>query len=132
MAMAPHEGTICQHFQRAAELVGQRWVPQVIYVLMSGPARYSDIHAAIPGISDAMLSDRLKDLETARIITREVTPATPVRIDLRTDLTRRGARRGARGAAGLGRALGARRPGHHPLNAIEGARRPPRRRVVRA
>jgi DNA-binding HxlR family transcriptional regulator len=80
MAMAPHEGTICQHFQRAAELVGQRWVPQVIYVLMSGPARYSDIHAAIPGISDAMLSDRLKDLETARVITREVTPATPVRI----------------------------------------------------
>ena len=80
MAMAPHEGTICQHFQRAAELVGQRWVPQVIYVLMSGPARYSDIHVAIPGISDAMLSDRLKDLETARIITREVTPATPVRI----------------------------------------------------
>ena len=80
MRVTPHEGTICQHFQRAAELVGQRWVPQVIYVLMAGPARYSDIHAAIPGISDAMLSDRLKDLESAKVITREVTPATPVRI----------------------------------------------------
>ena len=80
MGVTPHEGTICQHFQRAAELVGQRWVPQVIYVLQAGPARYTDVHAAIPGISDAMLSDRLKDLEAARIISREVTPATPVRI----------------------------------------------------
>jgi DNA-binding HxlR family transcriptional regulator len=80
MAMTPHEGTICGHFQRAAELVGQRWVPQVIYVLQAGPARYSAVHAAIPGISDAMLSDRLKDLEAARIVHRDVAPETPVRI----------------------------------------------------
>jgi DNA-binding HxlR family transcriptional regulator len=86
--MSPHEGTICQHFQRAAELVGQRWVPQVIYVLQPGPARYSAIHDAIPGISDAMLSDRLKELEAAAIITRHVEPATPVRITY--TLTERG------------------------------------------
>jgi DNA-binding HxlR family transcriptional regulator len=85
----PHEGTICRHFQRAAELVGQRWVPQVIYVLLTtGPARYSTIHDAIPGISDAMLSDRLKDLEAAKIIVRDVEPATPVRITY--SLTERG------------------------------------------
>ena len=89
MAVTPHEGTICQHFQRAAELVGQRWVPQVIYVLVSGPARYTAIHDAIPGISDAMLSDRLKDLEAERIITRDVEPTSPVRISY--GLTERGA-----------------------------------------
>jgi DNA-binding HxlR family transcriptional regulator len=81
MDVSPHEGTICQHFQRAAELVGQRWVPQVIYVLLTaGTSRYTDIHDAIPGISDAMLSDRLKDLEAAKIITRDVEPSSPVRI----------------------------------------------------
>lgn len=88
MRVTPHEGTICQHFQRAAELIGQRWVPQVIYVLMPGPSRYGAIHDAIPGISDAMLSDRLKELEAASIITRRVEPATPVRITY--ELTPRG------------------------------------------
>jgi DNA-binding HxlR family transcriptional regulator len=88
MDVPPHEGTICQHFQRAAELVGQRWVPQVIYVLQAGPARYTDVHDAIPGISDAMLSDRLKELEASRIVRRDVEPTTPVRISYA--LTERG------------------------------------------
>jgi DNA-binding HxlR family transcriptional regulator len=80
--MVPHgEGPICRHFQRAAELVGQRWVPQVIYALHGGRAmRYRELKATIPAISDALLSDRLKDLEAARIITRDVEPSTPVRI----------------------------------------------------
>ncbi len=89
MAMTPHEGTICVHFQRAAELVGQRWVPQVIYALQGRPLRYTDLRDAIPVISDAMLSDRLKELESAAIITRHVEPTAPVRVVYA--LTERGA-----------------------------------------
>lgn len=76
----PVEGQICQHFQRAAELVARRWVPQVIYAMQGGPRRYSDLKAAIPQISDALLSERLKELEAASIVTRTVEPSTPVRI----------------------------------------------------
>jgi DNA-binding HxlR family transcriptional regulator len=79
MAMV-HEGRICVHFQRAAELVGRPWVPQVIYALTQGPARYTDLKTAIPQISDTLLSDRLKDLEAERIVDRSVEPTTPVRI----------------------------------------------------
>jgi DNA-binding HxlR family transcriptional regulator len=81
MAMTTHAETpICQHFQRAAELVARRWVPQVIYAMQGGPRRYSDLKTAIPNISDALLSERLKELEAASIVTRTVEPSTPVRI----------------------------------------------------
>jgi DNA-binding HxlR family transcriptional regulator len=81
MEMATHgDGPICQHFQRAAELVGQRWMPQVIHAMKPGPRRYSDLKTSIPRISDAILSERLKALEAARIVIRTVEPTTPVRI----------------------------------------------------
>jgi DNA-binding HxlR family transcriptional regulator len=74
------EGRICEHFQRAAELVARRWVPQIIYAMQGGPLRYSELKSAIPTISDALLSERLKELEAASIVSRNVEPTTPVRI----------------------------------------------------
>jgi DNA-binding HxlR family transcriptional regulator len=82
------ETPVCRHFQAAAELVGRRWIPQLIRVLLTGPARYSELKAGIPQISDHLLSERLKELETVGIVVREVTPSTPVRIEYR--LTERG------------------------------------------
>jgi len=82
------ESPICQHFQRAADLIGKRWNPQVIRALEAGNSRFSVPKASIPFISDAVLSDRLKELEAADILTRDVQPETPVRIDYR--LTVRG------------------------------------------
>ena len=72
---------VCESFQHAAQLVGQRWVPQIVWVLLGGPRRYSVVRAAIPEISDTVLSDRLRDLESAGILTRAVTPSTPVLIE---------------------------------------------------
>lgn len=84
----PGEGPVCAHFQRAAELLGKRWNPQIVRALLAGHARFSDLKVAIPTISDTLLSDRLKELESAGILTRTVTPCTPVRIDY--ELTARG------------------------------------------
>lgn len=82
MSMSPHgEGPICQHFQRAAELIARRWVPQVIYAMGPGACRYTELKLAIPNISDAVLSERLKELEAASIVVRSVEPSTPVRIE---------------------------------------------------
>ncbi|MGH2640988.1 MAG: winged helix-turn-helix transcriptional regulator [Actinomycetota bacterium] len=79
---------VCESFQQAAQLVGQRWVPQIVWVLLGGPGRYSVVRTAIPEISDTVLSDRLRDLEAAGILTRSVTPSTPVLIEYA--LTERG------------------------------------------
>jgi DNA-binding HxlR family transcriptional regulator len=73
--------TVCESFQRAAQLVGQRWVPQIVWVLLDGGRRYSAIRDAIPEISDTLLSERLRELEEADVVTRTVTPSTPVLIE---------------------------------------------------
>jgi DNA-binding HxlR family transcriptional regulator len=82
------EAPICEHFQRAAELIGKRWNPQVVRALQTGASRFTEIRDTIPQISDALLSERLKELEAEGVVTRTVTPDTPVRIDYR--LTDRG------------------------------------------
>jgi DNA-binding HxlR family transcriptional regulator len=75
------ERAVCESFQHAAELVARRWVPQIVWVLLDGPRRYSVLRTAIPEISDTVLSDRLRELEEAGIVTRSVTPSTPVLIE---------------------------------------------------
>ena len=37
------EAPICEHFQRAAELVAKRWNPQIVRVLLAGVDRFSDL-----------------------------------------------------------------------------------------
>jgi DNA-binding HxlR family transcriptional regulator len=88
MKIETTEGPVCRHFQRAAELLGKRWSPQIVRALLSGTSRFTDLRSSIPPISDALLSDRLKELEAAGIVTRTVLPETPVRIEY--GLTERG------------------------------------------
>lgn len=75
-----HDG-ICEHFQRAAELLGKRWSTLIVRAMLSGAARYSDIREAVAPISDTLLSERLKQLEAEGIVRRDVTPSTPVLIE---------------------------------------------------
>ena len=74
------EQPICEHYRRAAEIIGRRWVPELIRVLLDGPTRYGAIRTAIPGISDHLLSERLKSLEADGLVVRTVLPDTPVRV----------------------------------------------------
>jgi DNA-binding HxlR family transcriptional regulator len=75
------EGSVCRHFQRAAEVIGRRWNPQIVHVLLGGPRRFGQIREAIPGISDHLLSERLKQLEARGILRREITGERPVLIE---------------------------------------------------
>src|SRR6476469_792720 len=61
-------------------MLGKRWTPQILRGLLSGVTRYTDLKEGVAPISDALLSDRLKELESLGIVRREVTPSTPVRI----------------------------------------------------
>jgi DNA-binding HxlR family transcriptional regulator len=82
------EDPVCSHFQQAAELVAKRWNPQIVLVLLGGSRRFGELRSAIPGLSDHLLSARLKELEAADIVVRTVTPSRPVRIGYA--LTQRG------------------------------------------
>ncbi|MDQ3780055.1 MAG: winged helix-turn-helix transcriptional regulator, partial [Chloroflexota bacterium] len=50
----------CPAYHRAVEVIGRRWTGAILRVLLSGEIRFSDITAAVPGLSDRLLSDRLK------------------------------------------------------------------------
>ncbi|MBP2242215.1 DNA-binding HxlR family transcriptional regulator [Cytobacillus eiseniae] len=71
---------ICPRFEKAMNIISQRWTGLIIYQLLNGPQRFSTIESTI-GISGRVLSERLKDLELEGIVKREVYPETPVRIE---------------------------------------------------
>jgi DNA-binding HxlR family transcriptional regulator len=71
----------CPYFHHAVELIGGRWTGAIIRALLAGLTRFNDLKASVPGLSDRMLSERLKELEAEGIVERSVTPTTPVRID---------------------------------------------------
>ena len=73
--------TFCPQFHRAVELIGRRWTGVIVRALMGGAVRFSDISGAVPGLSDRLLSERLKELEAEGIVRRSVYPETPVRIE---------------------------------------------------
>ena len=73
----------CPRFQRAVEVIGRRWTGAIVRALMSGTVRFNEIAGTIPGISDRLLSERLKELEAEGIIERRVVPSTPVRVEYR-------------------------------------------------
>jgi DNA-binding HxlR family transcriptional regulator len=79
----PHLSAFCPKYHHAIELIGRRWTGAILRAMLSGAARFSDIGAAIPGLSDRLLSERLKELEAEGILTRLVVPSTPVRVDYR-------------------------------------------------
>jgi DNA-binding HxlR family transcriptional regulator len=88
MTREQHSPELCARFHRASELIGRRWTGAIIFVLLKSRCRFAELGAAIPDITDRMLSDRLQELEAEGIIERTVVPDTPVRVEYA--LTRKG------------------------------------------
>ena len=77
----PLERQLCHRFHRAVELVGRRWNGAIIFLLLQDRARFAQLRAAIPGITDRMLAERLHELEAEGVIVRTVLPDPPVRVE---------------------------------------------------
>ena len=73
----------CPRYHRAIEIIGRRWTGVIIRALLAGDTRFSQIRATIPGLSDRLLSERLKELEAEGIVERRVQAETPVRVEYR-------------------------------------------------
>jgi len=79
---------VCSRFHRAIELIGSRWTGAILQTLLQGRTRYAAIKAAIPDLTDRMLSERLRSLEGENLVVRIVVPDSPVRVEY--DLTPKG------------------------------------------
>ncbi|MFJ8961619.1 winged helix-turn-helix transcriptional regulator [Lentzea sp. NPDC102401] len=60
---------------RALELVGERWALLIVRNLIVRPRRYSELQTGLSGIPTNVLATRLKELEQAGIVERQVAPA---------------------------------------------------------
>jgi DNA-binding HxlR family transcriptional regulator len=58
----------------ALDIVGDRWALLVVRELVFGPKRFKDLRDGLPGIGPNVLSQRLKELEEAGVVTRRVLP----------------------------------------------------------
>jgi DNA-binding HxlR family transcriptional regulator len=78
----------CPRYHHAMEIIGKRWMGAILRVLLHGAHRYNEILFAIPGISDRLLTERLRDLEAEGLVTRRITSPSPIRVEY--ELTDRG------------------------------------------
>lgn len=71
---------------KTAEFLSERWMPLIVRELLCGSRRFSEIQRGVPGISPALLSKRLKELQRAGVVTR-----TQVGRSVEYDVTEAGA-----------------------------------------
>ncbi|WP_404456054.1 helix-turn-helix transcriptional regulator [Virgibacillus necropolis] len=71
---------LCPRFENAMQLVSKRWVGLILFDLLEGKKRFSEMEADLP-ISGRLLSDRLKMLEQEDIVERNIYSEFPVRIE---------------------------------------------------
>jgi DNA-binding HxlR family transcriptional regulator len=71
---------VCPHFHAAIELIGKRWTGAIVCALTERPLRFGELVKAVPGLSDRLLSQRLRELEHEGLVQREVEPGSPVHV----------------------------------------------------
>ncbi len=79
---------MCPRYERAIQVLGKRWTGLLIDALMVGPQRFCELTTLVEGLSDRVLSDRLRELEVEGVVKRVVYPQIPVRVEY--ELTEKG------------------------------------------
>ncbi len=74
---------VCGRYQAAVELIGRRWSGAILFKLIDGPHYFREVVAAVPGISDRLLSQRLRELEAEGLVERAVHDGPPARVSYR-------------------------------------------------
>lgn len=63
------------------DVIGGKWKPIIIWVLMKKPLRFGELHKTIDGIALKVLSRQLKELESDGLITRKVYAEVPPKVE---------------------------------------------------
>ncbi|MCP2092108.1 MULTISPECIES: helix-turn-helix domain-containing protein [Actinosynnema] len=71
---------LCGEMTAVLELMGKRWTAEVLHAGRSGARRFTEYRRAVPGVSDRLLSLRLKELQGWGLVVRTVAPSTPVQV----------------------------------------------------
>ncbi len=67
-------------FHAAIELIGRRWAGAILWALADRPLYFAELASSVPGLSDRLLSRRLRELEHEDLVARSVENGTPPRV----------------------------------------------------
>jgi DNA-binding HxlR family transcriptional regulator len=78
MTEAPLPLHRCAYIEDVFGLLGKRWMGQLIDLLLQRPARFNELHSALPALSNRVLSERLTELLSLGLVEREVDSGPPI------------------------------------------------------
>ncbi|MGY1864783.1 MULTISPECIES: winged helix-turn-helix transcriptional regulator [Nocardia] len=65
----------------AIDVVGGKWKMHLMWVLGTGPQRFGQIRRLLDGVSEKVLAENLRQLESSGVVHREVYPEVPPRVE---------------------------------------------------
>lgn len=68
---------------RAAEILGDRWTLLIVRELLLGTRHFNDLERGLPGISRALLAERLRRLQKMEVVEKRVVSTRPRRTEYR-------------------------------------------------
>lgn len=71
---------VCPDFHAAVELIGKRWSGAILCALTQREMYFAELSSSIPGLSDRLLSRRLRELEAEGLVERSVHDGVPARV----------------------------------------------------
>ena len=81
---------VCPHFHAAVELIGKRWAGAILWALSERPHYFAELSLAVPGLSDRVLCQRLRELEAEGLVERSVEDGNGARPRVSYALTDKG------------------------------------------
>ncbi|WP_244211015.1 winged helix-turn-helix transcriptional regulator [Amycolatopsis kentuckyensis] len=75
------EAEACRQVLRILALIGDKWTILVVGQLRDRTLRFGELHRAVAGISQRMLTLTLRQLERDGLLTRQVHPSVPPRVE---------------------------------------------------
>jgi DNA-binding HxlR family transcriptional regulator len=63
------------------QIIGGKWKPIILWVLSSGTKRFGELKKNMPEVTQKMLTQQLRELETDGIITRRVYAEIPPKVE---------------------------------------------------
>ena len=74
------EGSFCP-VTRTMSVIGGKWKPIIMWTVRCCTRRFGEIKKMIPGITQKMLTQQLRELERDGIINRKVYPVVPPMVE---------------------------------------------------
>ncbi len=65
----------------AADVIGGKWKPRVLWALHYGPLRFGELRRRVAGVSEKMLIQQLRELEHDGIVHREIYREVPPKVE---------------------------------------------------